>query len=106
MKLGDIANADAQHYGKPLEGIRVLAVEQMQALPYATQMLARFGADVVKVEQPGDGESGRGSLPAMTDPNGKRAGATFLRNNLDKRSIGIDLKHPEGRALVLALAPH
>jgi len=106
MRLGDIGNAEAQPYGKPLDGVRILAVEQMQALPYGTQLLARLGADVVKVEQPGDGESGRGSLPAMTDPNGKRAGATFLRNNLGKRSITIDLKHPAGRDLVLALAPH
>ena len=106
MRLGDIGNPAAQQYGKPLDGVRILAVEQMQALPYGTQLLARFGADVVKVEQPGDGESGRGSLPAMTDPNGKRAGATFLRNNLGKRSITIDLKHPKGKELVLALAPH
>lgn len=106
MKLGDIANADAQRYGKPLDGVRILAVEQMQALPYATQMLARFGADVVKVEQPGTGESGRGSMPAMTMPDGTRAGATFLRNNLDKRSITVNLKHPKGKELVLALAPH
>ena len=105
MRLGDIGNATAQSYGKPLDGVRVLAVEQMQALPYGTQLLARFGADVVKVEQPGDGESGRGSLPAMTDPNGKRAGATFLRNNLGKRSITVDLKHPKGKELVLSLAP-
>jgi formyl-CoA transferase len=106
MKLGEVANAEAQRYGKPLDGVRILAVEQMQALPYGTQLLARLGADVVKVEQPGPGESGRGSLPAMTDPNGQRAGATFLRNNLDKRSITVDLKHPKGRDLVLALAPH
>ena len=106
MRLGDIANADAQQYGKPLDGVRILAVEQMQALPFGTQLLARLGADVVKVEHPVDGESGRGSLPAMIDPNGQRAGATFLRNNLDKRSIGIDLKHPKGRELILALAPH
>jgi ABC-type Fe3+ transport system permease subunit len=44
-------------------------------------------------------------LPFMTDANGRRAGATFLRNSLGKRSIGIDLKRPEGRELVLALAP-
>ncbi|GMU77668.1 MAG: CoA transferase [Acidimicrobiia bacterium] len=106
MRLGEVANAEAQRYGKPLDGVRVLAIEQMQALPYGTQLLARLGADVVKVEQPGAGESGRGSLPAMTDPNGQRAGATFLRNNLDKRSITVDLKHPKGKELILALAPH
>jgi formyl-CoA transferase len=90
--------------GRPLEGIRVLAVEQMQALPYATQLLARLGADVVKVE-PLNGELGRASLPAMTDPEGRRVGATFLRNNLSKRTMCIDLKQPEGRQLVLDLAP-
>ena len=43
---------------RPLDGVRVLAAEQMQALPYATQLLGRLGADVVKVEPLG-GESGR-----------------------------------------------
>jgi crotonobetainyl-CoA:carnitine CoA-transferase CaiB-like acyl-CoA transferase len=90
--------------GRPLEGIRVLAIEQMQALPYATQLLARLGADVVKIE-PLTGELGRASLPAMSDPEGRPIGATFLRNNLNKRSMCVDLKHPEGRQLVLDLAP-
>src|SRR3989449_11036689 len=104
MRLGDVANEGAQHYGKPLNGVRVLAAEQMQALPYATQMLARLGADVVKVEHPRHGESGRASTPAMLDPSGRAVGATFLRNNLGKRSVGLDLKTPEGRDLFLALA--
>ena len=89
---------------KPLDGVRVLAAEQMQALPYATQILARLGADVVKVEPP-SGESGRGSQPAMIDPYGRPVGATFLRNNLGKRSVAIDLKTEAGRGLVLRLAP-
>ena len=104
MRLGDISNADAAQFGKPLDGIRVLAAEQMQALPYATQMLARLGAEVVKVEHPEHGESGRASTPAMIDPAGRKVGATYLRNNLNKRSLGIDLKSPEGRELFLALA--
>lgn len=90
----------------PLAGVRVLAAEQMQALPFATQLLARLGAEVVKVEHPVHGESGRGAHPAMTDPAGRPVGATFLRNNLGKRSVGIDLKAPEGRALFLDLVPH
>jgi crotonobetainyl-CoA:carnitine CoA-transferase CaiB-like acyl-CoA transferase len=90
---------------KPLEGVRILALEQMQALPYATQLLGRLGADVVKVESPQGGDLGRSSLPAMKDPEGRNVGATFLRNNLSKRSIAIDLKSPAGRQLVIDLAP-
>jgi len=90
---------------KPLADVRVLAIEQMQALPYATQMLARLGATVVKIEPPGRGESGRQALPAVEDPDGRLMGATFLRNNFNKRSIAVDLKNPEGRELVLRLAP-
>jgi len=105
MRLGEVANGDASSYGKPLDGVRVLALEQMQALPYATQLLARLGADVVKVESPRGGDSGRASQPAITDPEGRSVGATFLRNNFNKRSVTIDLKDPAGRDLVLRLAP-
>ena len=104
MRLDEVGNAAAAKLGKPLDGVRVLAAEQMQALPYGTQLLARLGADVVKVEHPTEGESGRGAQPAMIDGSGRSAGATFLRNNLNKRSIGIDLKHPEGRELFLSLS--
>ena len=105
MKLGDVVNPGAAHWGKPLDGVRVLALEQMQALPYATQLLGRLGADVVKVEAPGAGDLGRGAIPTMLDPDGRATGATFMRNNLSKRSVVIDLKQPEGRDLVLRLAP-
>ena len=106
MQLGDVINPGAARFGRPLDGVRILALEQMQALPFATQLLARLGAEVVKVEPPGRGDSGRGALPAVTDPQGRSVGATFLRNNLNKRSICIDLKDPAGRDLVLRLAPH
>lgn len=104
MRLGDTANQPAAGLGKPLEGVRILAAEQMQSLPFATQLLARLGADVVKVESPAGGESGRGSVPAMTAPSGEKVGATFLRNNLDKRSVTLDLKRERGRELFLDLA--
>jgi crotonobetainyl-CoA:carnitine CoA-transferase CaiB-like acyl-CoA transferase len=93
----------AESQPMPLSGVRVLALEQMQALPFATQMLARLGADVVKVE-PLAGESGRAAQPAMIDGAGRPAGATFLRYGLGKRSITIDLKTARGRDLVLDLA--
>ena len=89
----------------PLLGLRVLAAEQMQALPYATQLLAFLGAEVVKIEPPGAGESGRGARPALRDDDGRIVGATYLRNNLNKRSVAIDLKRPEGLALVHRLVP-
>lgn len=89
----------------PLAGVRILAIEQMQALPFATQLLARMGAEVVKIEHPETGDSGRGALPAVQDVDGRRVGATYLRNNLDKRSVAIDLKRPEGRELVKRLVP-
>jgi formyl-CoA transferase len=105
MELGAITNPDAVQYGKPLDGVRILALEQMQALPYATQLLARLGADVVKVESVRGGDLGRGSQPGITDPEGRFVGATYLRNNLDKKSICVDLKAPEGKQLILDLAP-
>ncbi len=104
MRLGDSANESAAPHGKPLDGVRVLAAEQMQALPYATQLLARLGAEVVKVENPVGGDSGRASDPGMAAPDGSRIGSTFLRNNLNKRSVGIDLKNPRGRELFVELA--
>src|SRR4026209_2126270 len=91
---------------RPPAGGRILAVEQMQALPFATQLLAHLGADVVKVEHPTQGESGRGSRPHTADRDGRLVGATYLRNNLGKRSIGIDLKRPAGAALLRRLVPH
>jgi len=82
-----------------------LAAEQMQALPYATQLLAHLGADVVKIEPPGRGESGRGARPTLVDADGRTVGATYLRNNLGKRSLTLDLKRDEGRELFKQLVP-
>jgi len=92
--------------GRPLDGLVVLALEQMAALPFATQLMGRLGARIIKVEHPTDGESGRQSSPAMTDPEGRTVGATFLRSNLGKDSVGIDLKSGAGRQLVIELAAH
>ena len=89
----------------PLEGVRILAIEQMQAIPFGTQLLARMGAEVVKVEHPVHGEAGRSGMPSITDDDGSEVGATFLRNNLAKRSLGIDLRHPKGAELVRRLVP-
>ncbi len=89
---------------QPLTGVRILAAEQMQSLPYATQLLASLGAEVVKVEHPTRGDLGRSSLPATIDTDGNTVGATFLRNNLYKKSIALDLKHELGQELFKRLA--
>ncbi len=103
MRLGETSNAGALAFGRPLDGVRVIAIEQMQALPFATQLMARLGAEVIKVEQVGRGDSGRSATPTLTRENGERMGATFLRNNLDKKSVAIDLKSDRGCELVLDL---
>jgi len=87
----------------PLSGVTILAAEQMHALPHATQLLACMGAEVIKVEAPG-GESGRAGKPALRDRDGRETGSTFIRNNLEKSSICIDLKRDAGRELFLRLA--
>src|SRR5262245_25625202 len=106
MRVGEIRHPERGAWGKPLAGVRVLAAEQMQALPFATQLLAHLGAEVLKVEPPGRGETGRASNPYLVDEAGRRVGATYLRNNLGKRSLAIDLKTPAGRRLFERLVPH
>jgi formyl-CoA transferase len=105
IQLGEVRGSPMPSLGKPLAGVRILAVEQMQALPFATRLLAQLGADVVKIEHPETGESGRGGRPRLRDEDGREVGATYLRNNLHKRSLALDLKHPDGRALFERLVP-
>ena len=88
---------------RPLAGLTVLAAEHMQALPFATQLLAYLGADVIKVEAPG-GEGGRAARPIVPEPSGSTVGGTFARNNFNKRSIVLDLKSADGKATFLDLA--
>ena len=84
----------------PLAGVRVLALEQYQSLPFATNILARLGAEVIKVELPPTGEMSRVSTPGLTDAGGRYHSGTFLRNNHNKRSVAIDWRTPEGGHLV------
>src|ERR1043165_6222006 len=105
MRVGEVAHPERAEYGKPLDGVRILALEQQQSLPYATMLLARLGAEVIRVEIPGRGETGRDTCPGIKDPQGRHNGATFLRNNLNKKSVAIDLKSKKGRELILQLAP-
>ncbi len=87
----------------PLSDVSILSAEQMHALPYGTQLLSLMGAEVIKVEPLG-GEAGRSGKPTVRDPDGRDTGMTFVRNNLGKASIALDLKAAAGRELFLKLA--
>ena len=85
--------------GKALDGVRILDFTHVQSGPTCTQLLAWFGADVIKVERPGVGDITRGQLRDV--PNADSLYFTMLNHN--KRSITIDSKHPEGKAVLEAL---
>jgi len=84
-----------------LSGIKVLDLSRVLAGPWAGQLLADLGADVVKVERPGLGDDTRQWAPPSL-PDG--TAAYFLSANRGKRSVTIDITRPEGQAIVRQLA--
>ena len=88
----------------PLEGVRVLDLSRHTAGPFCTRMLADYGADVIKVEDPNGGDPARSIGPFYHDePHPERSGL-FLFLNTSKRSVTIDFRTERGRDLVRALA--
>jgi len=88
----------------PLEGVRVLELARILAGPWAGQVLADLGAEVIKVESPaGDDTRGWGP-PFVENPNGSRDAAYFHAANRGKRSVAIDFSTTEGRKRVMDLA--
>jgi crotonobetainyl-CoA:carnitine CoA-transferase CaiB-like acyl-CoA transferase len=86
----------------PLAGLRIIAIEQYGAGPFGTQHLADLGAEVIKIENPHDGgDVGRNVGPHFF---GKDNSHFFQAFNRNKKSIKLDLKHPEGKAALHALA--
>lgn len=82
---------------KPLKGIRILEIGGYISAPYATSLLCTLGAEVVKVEKPNGGDDFR---------RGQNTGSRFwVQYNTGKRSIAVNLKHPEGITLLKALIP-
>nr|WP_269839076.1 CaiB/BaiF CoA-transferase family protein [Paucibacter sp. M5-1]MCZ7881329.1 CaiB/BaiF CoA-transferase family protein [Paucibacter sp. M5-1] len=87
--------------------MRVLDLSRVLAGPWCTQTLADLGADVIKVERPGSGDDTRAwGPPYLKDREGKDSSeaAYYLGANRNKRSITIDIAHPEGQALIRELA--
>ncbi|SCW86446.1 formyl-CoA transferase [Ancylobacter rudongensis] len=82
--------------GKALDGVRVLDFTHVQSGPTCTQLLAWFGADVIKVERPGEGDVTRAQLRDV--PNADSLYFTMLNSN--KRSITLDTKNPEGKKVL------
>jgi crotonobetainyl-CoA:carnitine CoA-transferase CaiB-like acyl-CoA transferase len=85
-----------------LEGIRVIDLTQMLAGPYCTQLLADQGAEVIKVEPPA-GDSSRSVGPYRPDDKERLFGGYFATVNRNKKSVVIDLKSEDGRALLRRL---
>ncbi len=83
----------------PLSGIRVIDFTQVMLGPVCTQMLADYGADVIKIERKGSGDLSRGTF----EPIAGHDNPVFCSLNRNKRSAALDLKHPDHLAAVRAL---
>lgn len=89
-----------------LHGIRIVDLSRILAAPFATQLLADLGADVIKIERPGTGDDARQYGPPFledSDGNALEDAGFYLSCNRNKRSVTIDYSKPEGAAIIRAL---
>ena len=88
---------------KLLQGVRVLDLTNVLSGPFATLHLALLGAEVIKIENPLEGDLARklGNVPAL---NERLMGTSFLAQNANKKSLTLNLKEPEARAIFMKLA--
>ncbi len=89
----------------PLAGIRVLAIEQYGAGPYATMHMADLGAEVIKIESPAREGVPAGDMSRQSGPFflGEQDSQFFQSFNRNKRSISLEIRHPQGREAFLKL---
>jgi crotonobetainyl-CoA:carnitine CoA-transferase CaiB-like acyl-CoA transferase len=87
-----------------MEGVRVLEVAQYTFVPAAGAVLADWGADVIKIEPPGRGDTQRGFLRVGSIPVNPLRNTVMEHPNRGKRSVSVDLTKPEGRELIYQLA--
>ncbi len=83
---------------RPLEGVTVVALEQVIAGPFCTRQLAELGARVIKIERPGAGDAAR-----SYDRSVKGLSSHFVWVNRSKESLSLDVKHPEAKRILAAL---
>ncbi len=91
----------------PLTGLRVLDMSRILAGPTVGQLLGDLGADVIKIERPGKGDDTRAwGPPFVKDNNGvdTQESAYYLCANRNKRSVAVDISHPDGQALLADIA--
>ncbi len=89
---------------RPLAGVRVLDLSRVLAGPWATQLLADLGADVLKIEKPGEGDDTRHWGPPWHEHGEEKVAAYFLAANRGKKSVAIDFATEQGAAVVRRLA--
>ncbi len=99
-----MSQAHAQPLPKPLAGIRILDLSRILAGPWCSQQLADLGAEVIKIERPGEGDDTRRWGPPWLD--GTQEAAYYLCANRGKQSVTIDMAQPEGQALLHGLVKH
>lgn len=87
----------------PLDDVRVIDLTRYTAGPFCTRVLSDYGADVVKIEQPGGGDPARTLPPFYQDTPGPDRSGLFLMLNTNKRSVTLDMKQPAGRDVFLRL---
>jgi crotonobetainyl-CoA:carnitine CoA-transferase CaiB-like acyl-CoA transferase len=92
--------------GAALAGLRVLDLTRILAGPWATQILADMGAEVIKIERPGEGDDTRTwGPPNMVDDAGRDLGAAYFHAaNRGKKSVAVDMAQPDGQRILRALA--
>src|SRR3990172_4135929 len=97
-----VAMSDSVKNTGPLKDLRVFDMTRILAGPSATQILGDMGADILKIEKPGEGDDTRKwGPPFVKDKNGKETGESsyYLAANRNKKSLALDFTKPEGLAL-------
>jgi crotonobetainyl-CoA:carnitine CoA-transferase CaiB-like acyl-CoA transferase len=89
---------------QPLSGVRIIEVASHVFVPIAGGVLHEWGAEVIKIEEPESGDPYRSLVTAGLHQAHNGIDASFQLTNRGKQSVAIDLKHPEGRALLYRLA--